>query len=224
MRLGAKAISKIALACCLSLSGLLFAVPAPAPDHFCNHPFYFGLGTGFGSTTWYGLIPSRENLNDAILLSTPIRVEEGGAIYGLYSGFEFSPHFAIEAMYWRYPRAKVIFSQDSLFAFDHEDRTEFNTETQNIAIQVKVLLPVADTPFRFFTAAGVAKIYRDDEITKQSLVSPTFSIGFHCDFDPHWLGQFGFNYTAGYGTSEIHPANGYIPFLYSGFLGLAYRF
>ncbi|MFI4919668.1 MAG: hypothetical protein ACHP65_08950, partial [Legionellales bacterium] len=36
-----------------------------------QHPFYVGAIAGAGSTTWEGLVPSHENQNMAINISTP---------------------------------------------------------------------------------------------------------------------------------------------------------
>lgn len=202
------------------------SAPAPAPTLGlpADHPFYFGLAGGYGSTTWYGLVPNDKNQNLAILLSTPIKVNEGGAVYGFFAGFEISPHFTVEATYWHYPNAEVIFSPDSLFAYEHGDRIKFNTATYNIGLIGKLMIDVPNTNFHLFSGGGIARIYRSDEVTNQSRLSATFTFGLNYDFSAHWMGQVGANYTAGYGVSELNPANGYIPFLYSGYLGLAYRF
>jgi len=48
--------------------------------------------------------------------------------------------------------------------------------------------------------------------------------GFNYSFTEHLMAEFGFNFTAGYGESELNPANDYVPFLYSGFFSMAYRF
>ena len=63
------------------------------PNH---HLPYIGLIGGYGSTTWDGLVPSNRNQNIAMNMSTPIAVEEGGNVWGVLAGYEFSPHFAVE--------------------------------------------------------------------------------------------------------------------------------
>ncbi len=222
--------SKLAFGLATLSSASLFSASVPVPTSTgtssltADHPFYLGLGSGVGSTTWYGLVPTGKNQNSAIQLSTPIRVNEGGTIYGFFAGYEISPHFAIEATYWQYPDAEVIFSEDSLFAYDHDDRTQFRSSTYNIGLIAKLLIDIPNTPAHLFSGAGIARIYRSDEITNQSRLSGTFVLGLSYDFTAHWTGQLGINYTAGYGESALNPANGYIPFLYSGYLGLAYRF
>jgi hypothetical protein len=210
--------------CLLSLLSLFSAKAFSAPVLWEGHPLYFGLATGVGSTTWFGLVPSNKNQNPAILLSTPIQVHEGGLVYGLFAGFEVTRHFAIEANYWHYPDAEVIFSPDSLFAFDHDDRTLFRSATSNVGLLAKLMMDIPNTPFRVFSGAGVAQIYRSDEITTQSRISPTFVLGLNFNLSCHWMGQLGVNYIAGYGESQLNPANTYIPFLYSGYFGLAYKF
>ena len=53
--------------------------------------------------------------------------------------------------------------------------------------------------------------------------SVTFGVGFVYNISEHIMTELGVNYTAGYGESELNPAQDYVPFLYSGFLKLAYR-
>ena len=204
----------------------LLAAPAAgftAPDNF-QKPFYVGVSGGLGSTTWRGLVPAAEKQNSAISLSTPIEVKEGGGVWGIFTGYEFTPNFAIEANYRHYHRAKVIFNEDSIFAFEHDGRLIFNTDTKSIDIMAKVMLVIPKTPLRLYSSIGMAEIHRQDEISQHKQISPTFGGGFNFSFTKHFMAELGFNYTAGYGESELNPADDYMPFLYSGFFSLAYRF
>lgn len=186
--------------------------------------FYAGFGGGYGSTTWSGLVPVASKQNSAISISTPIKVKEGGAVAGIFAGYEFSPHLAIEVSYLNYPRAEIFFSQDSLFAFEHNERISFQSKTATLGFIAKLLLPIPDTCFRIYSAFGGAKIYREDDLLVESNVSPNFSLGALYNMTEHLMAQLSFNYTAGYGESELEPCHSYIPFLYSAVLGLAYRF
>ena len=186
-------------------------------------PFYIGLNAGFGSTTWSGLVPLQENQNVALNISTPIKVQEGGVVYGAFAGYEFTSYFALEASYRHYPSARVTFDAFSLFAFDHEDRTYFDTDTEALNLMAKVMLTIPRSTARLYSSFGVAEVHRVDELAKQWRLGPTFGVGFNVNVTEHFMVDLGFNYTAGYGESELNPANAFIPFLYSAALGLAYR-
>src|SRR3990167_633358 len=108
----------------LLLATALALQPAPsfAAAAVCTtdcHPFYFGVQSGYGSTTWQGLVPAQNNQSIAMSMSTPIDVTEGGATRGVFLGYEPIPYFAIEGNYVRYPNATVNFGTDSIFYFDN---------------------------------------------------------------------------------------------------------
>ena len=193
------------------------------PLHYLEG-FYAGVHGGLGSTTWEGLIPPMEKQNSAILISTPVRVREGGTVYGFFGGYDFTPHFGLELMYSQYPDARVDFSKFSLFAFKHNKRTYFNTSTKVFGLLAKLMIDIPETPFRLYSGAGLAKVCREDELLDQSRQSPTFSLGLMYDMTKHLMLEITVNYTAGFGVSELNPASTYIPFLYSGTFGLAYKF
>lgn len=189
-----------------------------------SYPFYAGIRGGFGSTTWKGLVPRQENQNFALNISTPLEVKEGGGLWGAIVGYEFTPHFAIEAAYQHYPYARVNYDADSLFAFDNNDSTRFITATETASLMGKIFVNFADTNVRVYSSAGVANIHRNDQILHHWILSPTFGVGFNYNFSEHFMGELGANYAAGYGESELSPADDFIPFLYSIFFSIAYRF
>ena len=188
-----------------------------------RYPLYAGVSGGYGSTTWGGLVPAESNQNIAISISAPTAASEGGAVWGLFAGYEFTPFFAIETSYMKYPSATLSFDEMSLFAFDHNERTTFNTHTDTGAFIGKIMLVIPRTTIRAFSSAGVADVHRKDEINEVWRVSPTFGVGFNYNLTPHVMFEITNNYTAGYGESEIDPVKDYIPFLYSVFVRLAYR-
>ncbi len=189
-----------------------------------RYPVYAGISGGYGSTTWNGLVPSLQNQNVALNISTPTFVQEGGGVWGLFAGYEFSPYFAIEANYARYSDATVTFDPDSLFAFDNNGRTVLTTHTQMASIMGKVMLIIPHTTLRLYSSAGVARVERNDDINSKWRISPSFGVGVTYNFTPRVMGELGSNYTAGYGESELNPAMDFVPFLYSVFFKVGLRF
>jgi hypothetical protein len=207
----------------LSVSFLLSQCYAePILDKFKNR-FYIGLRGGYGSTTWQGLVPSEENENDAMLLSTPTSVTEGGGVWGVFTGYEIIPCFAVEANYMRYPDAHINFDPLSLISFENDGLTELTSHTEAMALMAKFMLFLPHTTVRAFSSAGIAEVHRWDLLNDCWRLSPTFGVGFNYNFTDHIMSELAFNYTGGYGESEINPSKDYVPFLYSIFLGLAYR-
>jgi opacity protein-like surface antigen len=188
------------------------------------HAFYAGITGGYGNTTWGQLVPSEENTNAAMRLSTPSKVNEGGGVIGAFFGYELIPLFAVEAAYTRYPNAEVFFDEFSLFTFDHDGRMQFSTRTDVVSMSGKFMLQIPRTPLKAFSSVGVAGTHRNDILTNHWRVSPTFGVGLDYNLTERTLVELGINYTGGYGESELDPVQDYIPFLYSGFLRLAYRF
>ena len=207
------------------LSGILFAAPkAPvtAAESFA-HPFYVGAAGGAGSTTWEGLVPTKTNQNLAMNLSTPTTVNEGGGVYGFFGGYEFGPYFAIEASYMHYPSAHVYFDEVSLFSFMNDGLTAFTTKTETVNVMAKIMLIIPHTLIRAYSSAGAAEVHRNDILADHWHLNPTFGLGLNYNFTPHLMGELAANYTAGYGEAQLNPTDVYFPFLYSGFLRLAYR-
>ena len=200
-----------------------FALEAPEVNDPFRFTRYAGGCGGYGATTWAGLVPSEDNQNVAISISAPTLASEGGAVWGLFAGYELSPYFAIEANYMHYPDATLTFDEMSLFAFDHEDKVTLITHTDTASLIAKIMLVIPHTTVRAFSSAGVAEIRRKDEINEIWRVSPTFGVGFNYNLNAHTMVEIMNNYTAGYGESEINPVKDYVPFLYSVSLRLAYR-
>lgn len=187
-------------------------------------PFYVGLTAGYGSTTWGQLVPSKDKQNLALSFSTPIRANEGGGVIGFFIGYEFIPFFALEGSYTHYPQAKIFFDPSSLFSFEHNNLTEFTTDTEQVALIGKFMLPIPHTRVRAYSSVGAAAVHRSDQISDVWSLHPTFGVGFNYHFTDHILTEIGIDYTAGYGESELSPVEHYAPFLYSAFLRIAYRF
>ncbi len=209
---------------CLLLSSMASVQANSDIDHKFRYPFYVGITGGYGATTWDGLVPSGNKQGIAINISTPTEVTEGGVTWGAFVGYEFFPYFAVEGSYQRYPNAKVDFDPMSLFSFENNGLTSLNTHTETISLMGKIMLLVPRTCIRAYSSFGAADVHRYDEFRDQWRISPTFGIGFNYNFTDHIMGELGGTYTAGYGESELNPAEDYMPFLYSAFLRLAFRF
>ncbi len=207
------------LLCCTASFSQETLQPSPS-----SHPLYIGLAGGYGSTTWQGLVPTPENQNMGMKTSTPLVVSEGGGIWGILAGLELSPYFALEANYFRYPKATVSFDEESIFAFENDGFLDLHTDTNAISIMAKIMLTIPKTNFRGYSSFGGAEIHRWDELNDTKKMSPSFGVGIIYDISPHFMTELGFNYIAGYGESELNPALDYVPFLYSGVLKLAYKF
>jgi hypothetical protein len=205
----------------LSLSLYSFAGHLKSQD---DHRFYVGGIGGYGSSTWQGLVPSQENLNGAISISTPIHVEEGGRVWGGMFGYEFMPYFAVEGSYVSYPDAEVVFDQFSIFSFDNEGLRGFTTRTESLSFMGKAMFFIPKTPFRIFSSAGIATVHRQDMLLDQWRATPTFGAGLNAHLSPSLMGEIAGQYIAGFGESQLKPTSSYFPFLYSLSLRLAYFF
>ncbi|HBB53608.1 MAG TPA: hypothetical protein DCZ80_06880 [Legionellales bacterium] len=188
-----------------------------------EYPWYVGGGIGWGTTTWEGLVPATANQNLALSMSTPNSAHEGGFLWGVAAGIEVIPQFQVEFNYWDYPDATIQFDPESLYSFENNGETELKTKTYTLVLQGKFLVPWKDTKLRLFASAGGAWLNRQDNLFNNELISPTFGVGLNYGFTPHLMGEFGFIYTAGYGESELNPADDFMPFLYGIFTRLYYR-
>lgn len=211
----------------LLFSVLLFLITIPArasdpvSDRF-HYPIYVGITGGYGETTWGNLVPKEANV--ALSVSTPLRVNEGGGMWGVYAGYEVIPYFAFEASYMRYPNADLYFDEMSLFSFFHDNVMEFTTRTETVSLIGKIMLIIPHTNIRAYSSFGAAEVHRFDAYVNRWRLSPTFGAGFNYNFNKRLMMELGTEYVAGYGQSELDPSTHYIPFLYSVFLRLAYRF
>ncbi|KTC84130.1 outer membrane beta-barrel protein [Legionella brunensis] len=189
-----------------------------------SHPPYIGVFGGYGSTTWEGLVPLKENQNAALSMSTPIKVTEGGGVWGVFVGYEFIPQLAFELSYMRYPDANVSFDPMSLFSFMNDNLTTFKTKTETVDLKGKIMLPISNTRLRIYSSVGAAGVHRNDMLVNDWRLSPTFGAGLNYHVTEHFMAELGGSYTAGYGEAQLNPTDAYFPFLYSVGLRLAYGF
>lgn len=205
-------------------SFLFFSTSCSSVAQTEKHPLYIGAIGGYGSTTWHGLVPNKENQNLALMLSTPVKVEEAGSTWGVLAGFEATPYFAIEANYMHYAEAIVHFDSMSLFTFFHEGSEELTTQTEAISLMGKLMVAIPETKVRIFSSAGVASVHRKDIVINDWRAGPTFSAGLNYRATEQLMAEIAGNYTAGYGESQLSPVDAYFPFLYSATIHLMYRF
>jgi opacity protein-like surface antigen len=217
-----KNIVQLSLLCAVSF----FSVTSFAAWQWANkplHPFYVGATGGYGETTWGQLVSDNSDDSPALDMSAPINASEGGLVWGVYGGYEFIRAFALEASYMRYPTASIQFSPLSFFSFFHDGRTSFSSKTESVSLVAKVMVPIPCSSFRLYSTFGAAGVHRDDVAANVWRLSPQFGAGLNYDITDRTMLELGTEYVAGYGQSELEPATHYIPFLYSGFLRIAYR-
>jgi hypothetical protein len=189
-----------------------------------RYPFYVGVAGGYASTTWGALVPSANKSNSAMALSTPVNVNEGGLMGGVFAGYEFIPQFAVELNYTKYPQATLTFSKKSLFSYRNNHSTGFTTNTENVGLVGKFMVIIPCTTIRAFSSVGIAGIHRADVLANEWRPSPTFNVGINYNITPHVMAELAANYTGGAGEAELTPTDDYIPFLYGVYLRLGYRF
>lgn len=216
-------MKKLALLSFLSFHSISCLANLEERSSFQNS-LYVGAIGGYGSTTWEGLVPTKENQNLALSMSTPIRVKEGGRVWGVFTGYEFARSFALELSYMRYPDAKISFDSMSLFSFMNDNLVTFTTKTETLDLKAKIMLLIPHTPIRVYSSVGAASLHRNDMLVNEWRLSPAFGAGFNFHFSEHLMGELGGNYTAGYGEAQLTPTDSYFPFLYSVVFRLAYCF
>ncbi len=220
-------MNKIKLLCLLAgfycSASLALPITQNKYENVFHYPFYVGVTFAYGATTWGFLIP--KDSNTALSVSTPTEVRESGEEWGIVAGYEFIPSFALELSYDHYPRARVTFDSLSLLSFENDGLTTFYTDTESLSLVGKfmVLIPHNEY-FRAYASAGAALVHRNDIITDKYLLSPKFGIGGNYVMNDFVGMEFGIDYTAGTGESEMSPAEHFIPFLYSVYTRLILRF
>jgi hypothetical protein len=212
-------------ACCFLFMNNSYAIKNQFSERVDNEsvsPFYVGLISGYGTTTWGNLVS--QNQNAAMLFSTPTKVSEGGLIAGVYAGYELNPSFALETSYVHYQNAKINFDEMSLFTFEHNGITDIISRTETVSFSGKLMAFIPHTLARAYTSVGATFLHRNDSIRDWWRLRPSFDLGVNYPLTHHVMLELGGDYTAGYGESELDPVEHYVPFLYSAYVRLAYRF
>lgn len=185
-----------------------------------NMAFYVGGTFGYGTTTWKYLI-DKTNQDDNT--STPTRVIEGGSVWGLFTGYEFNPSFALEAQYTHFPDADIQFDKGSIYTF-MDNVTQMDSKTDAYSLAMKIMTPVFRTRVNVFAEAGAALEHRDDLLAETDTnVGAIFGAGFNANIIPNIMAEVAFQFYTGSGKSEMTPVYDYMPFLYDVTFRLAYR-
>lgn len=208
----------------LTLTLLFFNISHALPHYSGLTGFYAGGMAGYGSTTWYGLVPSKSEQNAAMSLSTPIETREGGGAFGVFAGYEFNPSFALETNYIRYPGSHIGFDEISVFAFEHDGLRYFISKTETLNIIAKLMVNFPYTNVRIYSGIGLGGVHRQDMLLHRWHTGPSFSVGATWPLTPRIRIDLDGNYTAGVGEARLSPADTFIPFLYSGGFRLAWLF
>lgn len=210
----------------LGLAASLFLISTncqAVSDEIFSHPLYFGIGAGFGTTTWYALVPKSSKHNVAMAMSTPKHANEGGGAINVFTGVDITKTFGLEFGYFHYANAKINYQADSLFQLDH-GISSLVSRTENYYFMTKFMVQIKDTAARAYSGIGLGLLHRIDQVNNHYRKTPSFTIGANYNIAEHWMADLNGNFTAGYGASELCPADDFMPFVYSIVARLAYRF
>jgi OmpA-like transmembrane domain len=183
-----------------------------------QHPFYFGVMTGYGNTDWSRLVAQDSETSNA----TPTAASGSGAIVGALVGYQLTQYIAIEAQYVHYPTSSVTLLLNPVI-YPGITNSQFNSTTNYYAIMPKIAAPFDHDQFEVFGTLGAALVTRSDELTNNHDYRPTFGFGVSNIQYAHWNFTVAFNYTPGTGVASQNAAAQYIPYLYAGEFIITYR-
>jgi len=190
-----------------------------------SRPFYFGLAYGWGCTDWSQLVAKYGKPSEYFVLavSAPISAGDRGSVFGVYTGYEISPHFSVEINYMKFPNSPVVFDPIiSIYTFE-DGVVTMSSSTYVYNLLGKFMVQIAHTGLRGFATAGPALIHRHDALVNTGHIDPTFGVGLNYVVLNRLMIEIAFQYYAGFGKAVLRPAINYIPFLYTVHLKLAYR-
>jgi hypothetical protein len=183
---------------------------------FPHSHLYAGLTLAHGETAWKNLVSD----DFIVQISAPKSAEDYGTAWGGFLGYQFGQQFALEATYLRYPNTRILLDEFSFYY----PITDLTTHTQAYSMIGKFILPVANGRVSVYLDAGAGFTHRNDVLAKVTRVAPTFGLGFIANVTQHIMSQLGFAYYIGYGRSERRPVDDFVPFLFSVYFRLGYRF
>lgn len=183
-----------------------------------QHPFYFGLMTGYGNTDWSRLVSQDATTSFA----TPTAASGSGAIFGAQVGYQITQYISIEGQFVHYPTSKITILLNPVI-YPGITNSNFNSTTNYYAIMPKIAAPFYNNRYQVFGTLGAALVTRSDELTDNHDYRPTFGFGISNIQYAHWNFTLAFNYTPGTGTASQNAAAQYIPYLYAGEFIITYR-
>ena len=212
-----------------------------------NNPFYFGGSLGYGNTNWSEITttPYEYPSNNEVAYSAPISATSGVFASGAFMGYQFSPHFMVEADYTHFDTTQVGFQTTADYGGGYTNTfdnyygiSSLNTETNAYSLLGKILVPFGSTKVYVYADAGVTYVQRVDEsvvwdpqITTTTPFQlqdighfgPSFGFGLAYNITQHIFSEAAFQYTTGYGQANLLPAEDYIPFIYTLMFNLGIR-
>lgn len=183
---------------------------------FDTNSLYFGVMGGYGSTTWQSVVARDGDSRQ----SAPNFVNEGGFTPGIFIGYQFLPRFAIQFTTVWFPHANLHFDEFSAYS---ERPLNIVSRTHAYAIMGKILIPITNPNFRFYSNIGFSVTHRVDSLADRIRVNPLFGLGIMYDLTSRVVLLVGADLYLGYGRSELDMARSYVPFLYNIHAGLGYR-
>lgn len=208
---------------CLSLLSISTYAAQPTPQKPVDtNSFYAGFLLGYGSTDWNQIACHNcvGTMNALALNGTPMSAEDTGFAWGLFVGYQPKPYFAIEGTFVRYKDAYITFSEFNLYP---GNLTDLTSQTHSYSLVMKFLVPLARPNVKAFADAGMVVVHRMDKLANVARVGGSFGVGVMADLSQRVLAEMGFQFSTGFGKSEVLPANDYVPFIYIIYGRLGYR-
>ena len=215
----------------LLLALALMSSCAADEQNFSNRFFYQGGIVGNADVDWSSVVST----DIATVPFNPLSADGNGVLFGLDTGYQFSPHFAVEAELINLPTSKLVFNKLT----DHVPLNAYNAENTNAnmlfaAIMFKVIAPFPNSKFSLFADAGPAYQYLHyqnnsaNDLTSTlhdiGTWAPTFGGGLLYRINGSWQAEASFQYAPGTGKSVGDPMHYYIPEIYAGTFKLDYIF
>jgi opacity protein-like surface antigen len=198
-----------------------------------GYPWYIGASLGYGDTDWAELVSNEAGVNSAV----PTAASDSGFAYSFLTGYNFSPNFAIQLTYDRFPSAVMKFESDS----NAYNLLSMRSSTYSLDLIAKLMVPISTTRFKVYTGIGPEIMHRKDydlQPLSQDNLNPFENIfsgetewnlgavfvgGFEYDIGQRWFADLGFKFFTGNGKASSLPVQAYVPFVYTVMFTLAYR-
>lgn len=217
-----KQLSKLKTIVATAISTLIISPAVFAhPTELSKYPLYFGVAGGYGSTNWHQL----KGTDPLSKFNNPRSVKEGGETWGVFAGYQFTNHFAVEAEYYHLHKAELGFGSLSVICPSLSSGCTVTTHTDAVSLMAKYIIPIFNTGLFTFASVGGTWIHRSDRIAEtNSNISPAFGAGIGYPINKHLFIEADFDVLLGHIISETLPVQDYIPFIYAANLKLGYRF